>query len=221
VTMLDWGPPLTGEIVGVVGDIKDALDQPVSSFFYWPERQFPSIFASLVVRTAGEPTSVAPAVKAAIWAVDPNQSVASVQTMEQVLADSVGRRKMQTVLLGVFAGLALLMAMVGIYGVMAYSVSARGREIGIRVALGANRGAVRNLVLREGMRWTAVGTALGLAGTVVMAGVLSSLLYGVTPRDPWTLAAVTVLLAGVAMTASYLPARRAMRMDPMRTLRVE
>ena len=221
VTMLDWGPPLTGEIVGVVGDIKDALDQPASSFFYWPERQFPSIFASLVLRTAGEPTSVAPAVKAAIWSVDPNQPVASVQTMEQVLADSVGRRKMQTVLLGAFAGMALLMAMVGIYGVMAYSVSARGREIGIRMALGADRGAVRNLVLREGMRWTAAGTALGLAGTAAMAGVLSSLLYGVTPRDPGTLAAVTVLLAAVAMAASYLPARRAMRMDPMRTLRTE
>jgi putative ABC transport system permease protein len=221
VTMLDWGPPLTGEIVGVVGDIKDALDQPASSFFYWPERQFPSIFASLVVRTAGEPTGVAGAVKAAIWSIDANQSVAAVQTMEQVLADSVSRRKMQTALLGVFAALALLMAMVGIYGVMAYSVSARGREIGIRMALGADVGAVRNLVLGEGMRWTATGVALGLAGAVGLAGVLSSLLYGVSPRDPGTLIGVTLLLVAVAMLACYVPARRAMNVDPMKTLRTE
>jgi len=105
--------------------------------------------------------------------------------------------------------------------VMAYSVSSRGREIGIRMALGADRRAVRNLVVSEGMRWTATGAALGLAGAVAMAGVLANLLYGVRPRDPWTLAAVTLLLTGVALVASYLPARRAMRMDLMRTLRTE
>jgi len=128
---------------------------------------------------------------------------------------------MQTALLGVFAALALLMAMVGIYGVMAYSVSARGREIGIRMALGAEVRAVRNLVLGEGMRWTAEGVALGLAGAVGLAGVLSSLLYGVSPRDPGTLIGVTLLLIAVAMLACYVPARRAMNVDPMKTLRTE
>ena len=221
VTMLNWGPPLTGEIVGIVGDVKDALDYPAGSWFYWPERQFPSIFAALVVRTAGNPMDLAAGVKAAVWSVDPNQSVASVRTMESVVADSVGRRRMQTVLLGVFAALALLMAMVGIYGVMAYSVSARGKEIGIRMALGADRASVRNLVLSEGMKWAATGAALGLGGALALAGVLSSLLYGVTARDPGTLAAATLLLAGVAMAASYLPARRASRVDPMRILRTE
>ena len=222
VTMLDWGPPLTGEIVGIVGDVKaDALDAPLSSMIYWPARQFPSVFNNLVVRTAGEPMSVAPGVKAAVWAADRDQPVSAVQSMERVLADSMGGRRMQAVLLGGFAGLALVMAMVGIYGVMAYSVSARGREIGIRMALGADGSAVRNLVLGEGLRWTAIGTVLGLAGAVALAGALSSLLYGVAPRDPQTFGSVTLLLVGVAMLACYLPARRATRVDPMRILRAE
>jgi putative ABC transport system permease protein len=221
VTMLNWGPPLTGEIVGVVGDVKDELDRPAGSWFYWPERQFPQIFAALVVRTAGNPMDLAASVKAAVWSVDSNQSVAAIQTMEQRVADSTARPRMQTVLVGGFAGLALLIAIVGIYGVMAYSVSSRGREIGIRMALGADRRAVRNLVLAEGMRWTGAGIALGLAGSMALAGVLSTLLFGVTARDPITLTGVTLLLVAVAMAASYLPARRAMGMDPMRTLRAE
>jgi len=221
VTMLNWGPPLTGEIVGVVGDVKDELDRPAGSWFYWPERQFPQIFAALVVRAAGNPMDLAASVKAAVWSVDSNQSVAAIQTMEQRVADSTARPRMQTVLVGGFAGLALLIAIVGIYGVMAYSVSSRGREIGIRMALGADRRAVRNLVLAEGMRWTGAGIALGLAGAMALAGVLSTLLFGVTARDPITLAGVTLLLVAVAMAASYLPARRAMGMDPMRTLRAE
>lgn len=221
LTMLNWGPPLTGEIVGIVGDVKDELDRPAGSWFYWTERQFPQIFAGLVVRTAGNPMDLATAVKAAVWSVDPNQSVAAIQTMEQRVADATARPRMQTILLGGFAGLALLMAIVGIYGVMAYSVSARGKEIGIRMALGAHRSAVRNMVLREGLRWTGTGVALGLAGSVALAGVLSSLLYGVAPRDPGTLAGVTLLLVAVAVAASYLPARRAMALDPMRILRVE
>jgi putative ABC transport system permease protein len=221
VTMLNWGPPLTGEIVGIVGDVKDALDYPATSFFYWPERQFPSVFAALVVRTTGDPMDMAASVKAAVWSVDPNQPVSAVQSMEQVLANSVGRLRMQTVLLGVFAGLALLMAMVGIYGVMAYSVSGRAREIGIRMALGASGSAVRRLILGEGLFWTTIGTGLGLAGAVALAGVLSSLLFGVSPRDPWTLLCATLLLVGVAMMACYLPARRAMQVDPMKTLRAE
>ena len=221
LTMLNWGPPLTGEIVGVVGDVKDALDHSAGCWFYWPERQFPSIFAALVVRTAGDPMGVAPAVKAAVWSVDPDQSVSAIQTMQQVLADSVGRRRLQTLLLSIFAALALLMAMVGIYGVTAYSVSSRVREIGIRMALGADRRAIQNLVLGQGWRWTASGAALGLAGSVALGGLLTSLLYGVAPRDPLTLFAVTLLLVGVAMAASYLPARRATRVDPMKTLRTE
>jgi putative ABC transport system permease protein len=222
VTMMDWGPPLTGEIVGVVGDVKaDSLDAPVGYTIYWPERQFPSIFDNLVVRTTRDPVQVATALKVAVHAFDPDLPVASIATMEERLATSVKPRRVQTVLLGVFATLALSMAIVGIYGVMAYSVSGRRREIGIRMALGADASAVRNLVLREGLLWAALGTTLGLAAALAMASVLSSLLYGVAPRDPATMVGVTLLLVIVAMLACYLPARRAAKLDAMKTLRAE
>ena len=222
VTMRDWGPPLTGEVVGVVDDVKsDALDAQPGNMIYWPERQFPSIFDNLVVRTAGDSVAMAAALKAAVWSVDADLPLASIATMEERLAESVGPRRVQTALLSVFAGLALLMAMVGIYGVMAYSVNGRSREIGIRIALGADVRAVRNLVLREGLLWTAMGTAIGLAASLGFASVVSSLLYGVTPRDPGTLAASTLLLVIVAMLACYLPARRATKVDAMRALRTE
>src|SRR5262249_35119251 len=187
------------------------------------ERQFPSVFNNLVVRAVRprDPMQLAAAVKAAVHSLDPDLPVAHIATMEDRLSESVKPRQAQTVLLGVFAALALSMAVVGIYGVMAYSVSGRSRELGIRMALGADAGTVRNLVLREGLRWTALGTGIGLAGAVALAGVLSSLLYGVAPRDPLTLAEVTALLMTVAMLACYLPARRARRLDAMRTLRAE
>jgi predicted permease len=222
VSMMDWGPPLTGEIVGVAGNVKsDALDAQPGNMIYWPERQFPSIFDNVVVRTVGDPVAVAAALKAAVWSLDADLPLARIATMEERLAESVGPRRVPTVLLSVFAGLALLMAMVGIYGVMAYSVSGRRREIGIRMALGADGRAVRNLVLREGLVWTAIGTAIGLTASVALAGVISSLLYGVTPRDPATLAGATLLLVMVALLACYLPARRAAKVDAMRTLRAE
>ncbi len=222
VTMMDWGPPLTGEIVGVAGNVKsDALDAQPGNMIYWPERQFPSIFDNVVVRTAGDPVAVAAALKAAVWSLDADLPLARIATMEERLAESVGPRRVPTVLLSVFAGLALLMAMVGIYGVMAYSVSRRRREIGIRMALGADGRAVRNLVLRKGLVWTAMGTGIGLTASVALAGVISSLLYGVTPRDPVTLCCATLLLVMVALLACYLPARRATKVDAMRTLRAE
>jgi putative ABC transport system permease protein len=222
VTMMDWGPPMTGEIVGVVANVKsDALDAQPGDMIYWSERQFPSIFDNLVVRTTENPLRIAPALKAAVWSIDPDLPLANIATMEQRLSESVGSRRVPTILLTVFAALALLMAMVGIYGVMAYSVSGRSREIGIRIALGADVRAVHNLVLREGLRWTATGVGIGLAASLVLAGVISSQLYGVTPRDPSTLAAATLLLVGVATVACYLPARRATKIDAMKTLRAE
>jgi putative ABC transport system permease protein len=199
----------------------DSLDAPVGYTIYWPERQFPSIFDNLVVRTTRDPVQVATALKVAVHAFDPDLPVASIATMEERLATSVKPRRVQTVLLGVFAALALSMAIVGIYGVMAYSVSGRRREIGIRMALGADASAVRNLVLREGLLWAALGTTLGLAAALALASVLSSLLYGVKPRDPATMGGVTLLLVIVAMLACYLPARRAAKLDAMKTLRAE
>jgi predicted permease len=219
VTMLNWGPPLTGEIVGVIGDVKDALEAPAGNWFYWPERQFPSIFAALVVRTAGRPLDYASGVKAAVWSVDPQQSVAAVQTMDQVISESTARRRMQAVLINIFSALALLIALVGTYGVVAYSVSRRSREIGIRMALGADRQNVRNLLLREGLRWVLVGAALGIAGALALGGALKGLLYGITAHDPLTLAGVTLLVSAVALLACYVPARRAMNLEPNKILR--
>jgi putative ABC transport system permease protein len=224
VTMMDWGPPLTGEILGVVGDVKaDALEAPVGDMICWPERQFPSIFNNVVVRAerGRDVAQLAGALKTAVHSIDPDLPVARIATMEERLGESVKPRRVQTVLLGVFAALALSMAIVGIYGVMAYSVSGRSREIGIRMALGADPGTIRYLVLREGLRWAALGTVIGLAGALTLAGVLSSLLYGVAPRDPVTLSGVTLLLWVVAMLACYLPARRASRLDATRTLRAD
>jgi putative ABC transport system permease protein len=221
-TMMDWGPPLTGEIVGVVGDVKtEGLDAAPGDMIYWPERQFPSIFDNLVVRTDRDPVQIAAALKAVVRSVDPDLPLARIATMQERLAESVKPRRVQTVLLGVFAGLAVVMATVGIYGVMAYSVSERGREIGIRVALGADARDVRRMVMGAGLRWTALGTAIGLAGALALAGVLSTLLYGVTPRDPATFACVTVSLIVVTMAACVFPARRAMRVDLMVALRHE
>ena len=148
---------------------------------YWPERQFPSIFDNLVVRTDRDPVQIAAALKAVVRSVDPDLPLARIATMQERLAESVKPRRVQTVLLGVFAGLAVVMATVEIYGVMAYSVSERGREIGIRVALGADARDVRRMVMGAGLRWTALGTAIGLAGALALAGVLSTLLYG-SPR---------------------------------------
>jgi putative ABC transport system permease protein len=222
VTMKDWGPPLTGEIVGVASNVKsEALDAQPANMIYWPERQFPSIFDNIVVRTSGDPVALAAELKAAVWSVDGDLPLARMATMEERLTESVAPRRMQTALFGVFAGLSVLMAVVGIYGVMAYAVSGRSREIGIRMALGADTRAVRNLVLREGLFWTAIGIGVGLAAALGLAGALSSLLYGVTPRDPGTIGGVTVLLVIVAIMACYLPARRATKMDPMDALRTQ
>jgi putative ABC transport system permease protein len=222
VTMKDWGPPLTGEVVGVTSDVKsEGLDTTAGNMIYWPERQFPSIFDNLVVRTSRDAAALAPLLKEAVWSVDGDLPVASIVTMEERLAASMAPRRLQTVLFGVFAVLSVLMAMVGIYGVMAYAVGGRRREIGIRTALGADARRVRNLVLRQGLFWTAIGLGVGLAGALGLSGLLSGLLYGITARDPWTFGGVSLLLVVVAVLACYLPARRAANVDPMEMLRVE
>jgi putative ABC transport system permease protein len=222
VTMYDWGPPLTGEVVGVAGNVKsDALDAAPGYMIYWPESQFPSIFDNIIVRTSGDPMRMASSLKVAVWSVDRDLPLADIATMETRLKNSVGSQRVQTMVLCGFALLALLIATIGIYGAMAYSVGGRLREIGIRVALGADAAAVRGLVLGEGLRWAGIGIALGLAGALALGGLLSSLLYGVAGRDPVTLGATSVALLGVAAAACYLPARRATRVDAVRILRAE
>ena len=222
VTMKDWGPPLTGEIVGVVADVKpNGPEASVGSMIYWAYPQFPSLFNYLVVRTIGEPTSVLAGIKSQVRAVNADQPVSQVRTMEQVLGESLAQRRFSLVLIAVFAAVSLLLAAVGVAGLMAFMVAQRTQEMGIRMALGAQSGDVFGLVLGQGLRLTALGLAIGLAGAFGLTRLLSSMLFGVGPGDPITFGAATVVLIGVAFLACYLPARAATRVDPMVALRYE
>jgi putative ABC transport system permease protein len=222
ITMKDWGPPLTGEIVGVVGDVKtNGLDAAVGPMIYWPYYQFGQIFNVMVVRTDGDPLQLVSAVKSGIWSVDKNQPVSRIQSMDQVLSDSVARRRLYVVLLGVFAGVALLLAATGIYGVVSYSVSQRTREIGIRVALGAERVDVVRLVIAQAAKLALAGEVIGILVALGLTRMMASLLFGVSAADPFTFASVAIALTLVALAACYVPARRATRVDPMVALRYE
>ena len=223
VTMLDWGPPLTGEVVGVVGDVKpNGPQEPVGSMIYLPYPQFPSLFNYLVVRTANQdPLNVRAGIKAQVHSVNPDQPISQVRTMQQVLGESLAQRRFSLVLIGIFAGLSVLLAAIGVAGVMAFLVAQRTQEMGIRMALGAQRADVFGLVLRQGMRMTLLGLLIGLAGAFGLTRLLSGMLYGVEPGDPLTFTLVSALLAAVALLACWLPARSATRVDPMIALRYE
>jgi len=189
---------------------------------YFTYRQLKSIAANaLVVRTNIEPMSLAAPVRNAIWSVDKDQTVADIDTMDHIVAGAVARQRFSMLLLGLFAALALLLASIGIYGVMSYSVAQRTREIGIRIALGASSKAVTRLVVGDGVRLAVIGLVVGVGTAVAATRALSSLLYGVTAGDPTTFALIGGLVAVVALAASYLPARRAVRVDPVDALRAE
>lgn len=210
------------EIVGVVADARQAQlqDAPEPTIFL-SNSQAPMYFATLVVRATGDPLQIARSTEAAIHRVDPDQAVSDIQTMETVFSDSVSSPRFQAILLLVFAGLAVALAMIGVYGVVSYSISQRTNEIGIRVALGARSGDVFEIVLREALALSAIALALGLAGSFAMSRVLRSLLFEITPTDPLTLASVCLLVLLVSVFAAILPARRATRIDPMVALRYE
>jgi putative ABC transport system permease protein len=222
VTMRDWGPPLTGEIVGIAADVKpDGLDSDARPMIYWPYPQFPIIFNSIVVRAEGDPLKLIGALKSQIWSVDPEQPIASVSTMDQVLSDSVAPRRFNTLLIGIFAAVALALAAIGIYGVISYTVSQRTHEIGVRLALGAQGSDVLKLVVGQGMLLALAGVGLGLGAAAGLTRLMSTLLFGVSPTDGPTFAVVAVLLSAVALTACVVPALRAMKVDPMAALRYE
>ena len=210
------------EIVGVVGDVRyDSLTDDAAPTVYEPHPELTYEFMTLVIRTEGDPEAMVPAVRRELSAIDPDQPVSDVRTMKQVMADTVGRARFNTLLLGLFAGLATLLAAVGIFGVMNYSVTLRTREIGLRMALGAQPARVLMLVLRQGLALTLIGIGVGLAGALALTRVMSGLLYGVEATDPATFAAIVPLLAVVSLVACYIPARRATRVDPLTALKYE
>ena len=214
--------PAWTEIIGVVGDVRyDNLTAEAEPTVYYPHPGLTYPFMTLVIRTAGDPAEMAPVVRREIAAIDPEQPVSDVRTMTQVMADTVARARFNTLLLGIFAGLATLLAAVGIFGVMNYSVQLRTREIGLRMALGAQPGRVLMLVLRQGLLLTLIGIGVGLAGSLALSRVMSGLLYGVGASDPATFTAIVVVLAVVSLIACYIPARRATRVDPLIALKYE
>src|SRR6185295_16210391 len=214
--------PTPAEIIGVVGNVRyDSLVDESPPAVYFPHPDLTYSFMTLVIRTDGEPTAIAPAVQREIRALDPNQPVSDVRTMNQVMADWVSRSRFNTLLLGLFAGLATLLSAVGIFGVMNYSVALRTREIGLRLAVGAQPRQVLLLVLRQGLVLTVAGIVLGLAAAFALTRLLSGLLFGVGAVDITTFTTISVLLVLVSLLACYLPARRAMRIDPLSALRYE
>jgi putative ABC transport system permease protein len=222
-------PPREVEIVGVVGDVKHVgLEDEPTPTVYAPVYQIPqgnvsSLInnMSLVVRTAGDPLALQSAVRREVQAVDRDVPASGARTMEQFLSASVAPRRFSLLLLGIFAGAALLLAAMGIYAVISYSVAQRTHEIGIRMALGAGRRDVLKMILGGGLKLILTGLAVGVSGAFALTRLMSSLLFGVSAVDPATFVIISALLSGVALLACYIPARRAMNVDPMEALRYE
>jgi putative ABC transport system permease protein len=211
------------EVIGIVKDVRqnDLIAPPkMQMYFSYPQPKEIAANA-LVVRTIVEPMSLAGSVRNVIWSVDKDQTVANIDTMDHILAQAVARQRFSMVLLGVFAALALLLASVGIYGVMSYSVAQRTREIGIRMALGARRADVLQMTVGQGLKLVGAGMILGLAAAFVLTRVMATLLYGISATDPITFIAISVVLLAVAILASYIPALRATRVDPISALRAQ
>jgi predicted permease len=220
---LGWGEDTTGEtrqIVGVVGDVRSsALADAPEPTVYVPIMQVPYTNLSILVRTNASPASLAPSLRAIVRELDHDVPVYSVQTMEERVTSSIGSQRFYATLIAIFAAVALVLSAVGLYGVIAYAVSQRTHELGVRVALGATGDRITRMVVGEGLRLTAAGAILGIAGSLLAGRLIATLLFGVTAVDPMTLAGVITVLAIVATLASWLPARRAARVDPLIAIR--
>ncbi len=216
------GEPPMREIVGVIRDVKQSeLGAEAAPEVYAPLAQSPFSSMFVVIRTANDPRGIVEPARREVASVDKNVPIYHVETLDQYFAESAATTRFISLLLGGFAGMALLLACLGIYGVISYIVARRTHEIGIRMAVGAQKADVLRLIIGEGLRPALIGVAIGIAGALKLTGLLSSLLYGVKPTDPLTFVAVSLILTGVALVACYIPARRAANADPIEALRYE
>ncbi|MBA3881580.1 MAG: ABC transporter permease [Chthoniobacterales bacterium] len=220
--IVTWSDGVVDEIVGIVGDIREgALNKEPETAIYWPHPREPYSGMALVVRAAGDAARLSTVVPKEIRAIDPEQPVADLRTMKQVVAKSIARPRFNTVLLAIFAGVALVLASVGLYGVMNYSATQRTHEVGIRMALGAMRADIMRLVVGNGMLLTLIGIGIGVAASVGLTRLMQSFLFGIGTTDALTFIAVSALLIAVALVANYIPARKATRVNPVIALRYE
>jgi putative ABC transport system permease protein len=216
------GDKTSNEIIGIIGDVKHyGLDGEVRPEMYFPYAQQPQGNMTVVLRSAADPESLTAAVRSEVRRIDPDQPLTRIQTLDEVLSRAVAQPRFYATLLSIFSVLALVLAAVGIYGVMSFGVSQRVREMGIRMALGASAGGVLRLSMKEGVSLTGIGIGLGVAGGLACSRVLGKLLFGIAPTDLVTFAGAVLLIVVTAATACYLPARRATRVDPAITLRGE
>lgn len=217
----DSGAPMR-VVVGVVGDVKaEGLSAPSIAESYIPYSQLPMMDMSVVVRSEIPPADLVPTLTGEVQSLDPSLPLLHVKTLDDYVSDSVGGTRFEAVLLGIFGGLAFLLTSVGLYGVISYTVARRTREMGIRLALGANRQAITRMVVTNGTHLACIGVAIGLAAAFLLTRLVAGLLYGVGPTDPLTFVCAPVALLAIAVLASYIPARRAANVDPMVTLRQE
>jgi predicted permease len=213
--------PKPAQIVGIVSSVHQTLENST-----WPETvyvsfaQDPAPFGMLAIRTGGQPEQFISALRKQIRMVDPDQPIANVRTMDDLVDAAVGQRRLIAILLGCFAGVALLLALIGLYGLMAYAVTQRVREVGIRMALGAQRADILRLIMAEGLSLTLAGIILGIAGALALSGLVTKLLFHVSAADPLTYLGIALLFAAAAMAASYIPTRRALAIDPAAALRL-
>jgi len=216
------GPEISWEVVGVITDEKvNGLDDDRSPGMYVSYAQSPVPGVNLIVKGNVNPETMQQSIIHAVQQIDRDQPLPEIRTMERVKSESVSSNRLRTVLLAVFAGIAVMLAAIGIYGVISYTVAQRTHEMGLRAALGASGGRILGLVIRGGMVQVGTGLLIGLAGALAVTRALKSLLFGVSATDPLTIGAVALLLAGVALLACYVPARRATKVDPVVALRYE
>jgi len=210
------------EIVGIVRDVKSAgLSAAAEPAYYVPSTQGPLVDMTVLVRTKAEPTSLLPALRRTVWSIDPDQPIANASTLDKIVSDSIAQPRLSMTLMSLFGALALVLAAVGIYGLLSYAVTQRTQEMGIRLALGAQAADVLGLIMKQGLILVLLGELLGVIGAFALTRLISSLLFGVTPTDATTFIAVAAGLALVALLACYLPARRATKVDPLVALRCE